>query len=163
MAFSLFVFKVFAWKSLSNSFGVLCTCECVCVRVWCSRWRKEGAVCSNEAESGAKEIGRKWQTSNSPFVVLHGNLDKHAHTQTHTYTAACCCCDYDLEKKKKMLTQDVRHRMNLYPECVYCTIEKERGRKKHEAWESITIIIITIRKTLITVSNLSSSAKLSTK
>lgn len=53
--------------------------------------------------------------------------------------------------------------MNLYPECVYCTIEKERGRKKHEAWESITIIIITIRKTLITVSNLSSSAKLSTK
>lgn len=31
----------------------------VCVRVWCSRWRKEGAVCSNEAESGAKEIGRK--------------------------------------------------------------------------------------------------------
>lgn len=62
-----------------------------------------------------------------------------------------------------MLTQDVRYRMNLYPEVVYCRIEKDRGRKKHESWESITIIIITIGKTLITVSNLSSSAKLSTK
>lgn len=26
-----------------------------------------------------------------------------------------------------MLTQDVRHRMNLYPEVVYCRIEKDRG------------------------------------
>lgn len=41
----------------SNSFAVLRACECV--RVWCSRWRKEGAVRSDEAESGAEEIGRK--------------------------------------------------------------------------------------------------------
>lgn len=84
------------------------------------------------------------------------------HTDTHIHRSLLLLWLWSW-KKKRMLTQDVRHRMNLYPECVYCTIEKERGRKKHEAWESITIIIITIRKTLITVSNLSSSAKLSTK
>lgn len=77
------LFKVCSQKGFCESVCVICRILCVRVRV--SRWRREGAVCSREPESGVKEMGRKWRiplkNCHSPFVVLNGNLNTYTHTK----------------------------------------------------------------------------------